>query len=221
MISLIPGEKPIIRFTPIARYQGIIPEREYPLLYGHVCPRCQNIVQAVFVAKEKFPLVKYEETRVVDGVGKLIGVRPAPGTQHPKSCYQIKLYPGLGTQITLRYHVSDPATIEGAHYRNSIGLPLEVGEVHVCSFTGLFSHREDLVLRDLYAASNAHMLFPDYYPDGFKLTDALQHSPDPSGRWAVVDAIGNGPKLLLLESYASIWWLCQDLVTAIKSHRLP
>lgn len=144
-----------IIFTPrsgFVRGKGKAPELEFPLVYGHKCPYCSNVIQALFKAPKTFSLWPYEETVLLSqgekNAGEVRKVFPDDKTKSGKSCYKIDFSPAEGGSIKIilrnhlmRHQALAERTFDGEKF-------WEQSYERPCTRAGLFSIREDLLVKD-------------------------------------------------------------------------
>ncbi len=146
-----------IQFSPRSaykcdpRYQRF----EKDLVYGHYCPTCGNVVQACFLTAKPVDLWFYEETNVISTAadekkfGNVLKIVPNQDSKFGYSQYTstvLRTPGGMAQHLTLKNHIVKYHGInETAHTSDRY---FEPGG-HTCAYTGLFSLREDLALKDL------------------------------------------------------------------------
>jgi hypothetical protein len=133
MIELIPasGERgPLIRLTPRQGFKKSHKMLEFPLQYGHRCPYCPNVINAVFCPDRQIDLFPYEETVVLSQGEKNAGeiLKVVPGHNPNEGNYNIDYVStpeGNLQRIRMKNHVVRAAAIQDRGY-NGVGVE-EVG----------------------------------------------------------------------------------------------
>lgn len=215
-----------IRFTPRDGSEKRVEPLEFPLLWGHRCGRCGNVVNALFETHTEVDLFPYEATCVLSqgekNAGEILKFVP---NKKDKGNYESTMLvtPKGGLQrLRLKNHVARLSIVQD---RPTFGSECvnEVGE-RTCPLTSIFSPREELLIKDLL------LLF------AFQTTELPQYNlpsiealiPDPNGhastdnrfRWA--RAIGRDPLPIIFVERQYLqsglnWWL----VTAMKPFLKP
>lgn len=190
-----------IYFEPRPGYtrgKGAAPSLEFPLIYGHKCPRCSNIMQALFRAPRAFSLWPYEETILLSqgekNVGEVRRTYPDDKVRFGKSCYNMdfRAPEGGSVKITLKNHMMRPIAL-AEREANGDGL-WEVGE-RPCTHTGVFSLREDLLVKDflLFSQIKEHEI-PKYNIPPIK--DLI---PEDDRTFKAIPSVGTAPPVILVE----------------------
>jgi hypothetical protein len=155
MIQLIKGENPKLYLTPRSGFRRAHRELELELVYGHTCPACQNVIQAVVKSDKLVDLHPFEETEI------LVATKDGPEVKkRVRGAYEVSLFKGANPakgslmKIRLRNHLILPNFIKNRD--NATGLE-ETGE-KPCFKTGFHNLREDLLLKDLYMSFNVSAL---------------------------------------------------------------
>lgn len=140
-----------IVFEPRPEYSKNTKELVFPLIYGHHCPYCSNVMQALFKAPRMFSLWEYEETTLLSqgskNSGEIRKVYPDNKVKKGKSCYRMDFNPveGGSVKITLKNHIMRHSAISKRTYDGEN--IWETGE-KPCTWAGIFSTREDLLVKD-------------------------------------------------------------------------
>jgi hypothetical protein len=158
MIALTgnPGGKDCrIQFSPRPRFKTSHKLIERELVYGHYCPLCMNVVQALFLTDEPVDLWPYEATNVMSmgksdaKLGTVLKVVPHAESKRGHTCYTSTVLPGSGDpgqHIVLKNHVLKYHGIENE--TNATDRFFEPGD-RTCEYTGAFALRGDLLVRDI------------------------------------------------------------------------
>ena len=144
-----------IRFTPRPGFKKTHKVIERELVYGHYCPRCLNVVQALFLTDEPVDLWPYEETHVMstskseEKAGTILKVVPnvesTPGYTNYTST-PLRTAGDRGQHMVLKNHILKYHGIEQAKHTSD--RYFEPGE-RTCEYAGAFALREDLLVRDV------------------------------------------------------------------------
>lgn len=211
-----------IQFSPRAAYRGKgIPTLEFPLVYGHTCPYCSNVIQALFKVPSEFSLWQYEETSILSqgekNSGELRKVFPDEGTKPEKSHYNMSFSPAEGGNIklVLKNHIVRHRAIAERKY-NGEGLWEPGG--HACIRAGIFSIREDLLAKDW-------LMFSKIDSGGgveiskYKLPpieELLATNQD----FRIVRAIGVAPPVILIEKQPLVYGFHYQLNNIIQPYHI-
>lgn len=196
-----------IYFEPRAgftRGKHQVPSFEYPLLYGHKCMRCSNVIQALFKAPSMFDLWPYEETVLLSqgekNAGELRKIFPDEKTRFGKSCYKMVFSPAEGgsVKITLRNHIMTHKAIVERKF-NGEGL-WETGE-RPCTHAGVFALREDLLVKDFLLFSNIE----DYELPKYNIPPIISLIPEDDKTFLTIPAVGTAPPVILVERQSMVY----------------
>lgn len=147
-----------IRFTPRDKFKRKYPILEKELIYGFRCTRCGNVILAYWRTDEPVNLWPYEETNILslseDHYGEVINIYPNENSKHGYSCYEnvtIKAGSEVGQRIRLKKHLllNEPVL------NMTTSDIFETGGEHCCEYTGWWSLRSDLMLKDILLANMA------------------------------------------------------------------
>jgi hypothetical protein len=92
-----------IRFTPRPGFKKAHKTLERELVYGHYCPRCMNVVQALFFTDEPVDLWPYEETNVMstskseEKIGTILKIVPNRESKAGYTNYTVTPLRGAGS----------------------------------------------------------------------------------------------------------------------------
>lgn len=196
-----------IYFEPrpgFTRGVGVAPSLEFPLVYGHRCPFCTNVIQALFKAPKMFNLWPYEETTLLSqgekNSGEIRKVFPDDKTRFGKSCYRVDFSPADGgsVKITLKNHILRHQAIKDRQF-NGDGL-WEPGE-KACMKAGVFSLREDLLVKDFLLFSQIQ----DAEIQQFNIPPVKDLIPDSDPHFKLVPAVGVAPPVILVERQSLVY----------------
>lgn len=196
-----------IIFSPrpgFVKGKGAAPEMEFPLVYGHRCPYCANVIQALFKAPRKFSLWPYEETSILSqgekNSGEIHSTYPDVKTWFNDSCYNIAYSPAEegSIKITLKNHIMRHA---GLHERDIKGEGLwEVGK-RPCMYAGIFSLREDLLIKDWLLFSG----LTDSEISKCKFPEVKTMIPESDANFKLIPAVGVAPPVILVERQSLLY----------------
>lgn len=184
--------------------RGRLKTMTFPLIYGHRCPHCSNVIQALFKAPNRIDLWAYEETVILSqgekNSGEVRRIFPDEKTREGKSCYRIDFCDAEGGSIklTLKNHIMRHSSIEKRQF-NGEGL-WEPGE-KPCTKIGAFALREDLLVKDF-------LLFGQMLKD-----EVIKHDiPTPQQlikeddkEFQLVPAVGVAPPVILVERQSLVY----------------
>src|SRR5271166_1643139 len=186
------------------RGRGAAPELEFPLVYGHRCPYCSNVMQALFVAPREFSLWPYEETTILSqgekNSGEIRDVYPDPKTRFGKSCYRMDFSPADGgsIKITLKNHIMLHRVIAERTYDGKN--IWEVGE-RPCTKTGIFALREDLLVKDWLLFSQ----ITEQEVVKYNIPPVRQLTPENDANFKLVPAVGVAPPVILVDRQSLVY----------------
>jgi hypothetical protein len=197
-------DKPKVAMTPRTGFRAKAKPQEFNLVYGHKCPYCGNVISACFETDKEIDLFPYEETAVLSQGEKNRGelLKTVPNQKDPKGCYRSEYF-GKGSngrqRLLMKNHIMRVAAIESRFLSNSGDHIWETGE-RPCMYAGIFSEREDLLVKDLL------LLFKFSPSDlaGYNIPKVSQLIPDPqgdseSGQFRWVPAVGTAPPVILAQ----------------------
>lgn len=184
--------------------RGAAPELEFPLIYGHRCPYCANVIQALFKAPRTFSLWPYEETTILSqgekNSGEIREIYPDPKTRFGKSCYHMDFSPAEGGSIklTLINHIMKHKVIAERTYDGKN--IWDVGE-RPCTKTGVFALREDLLIKDwlLFSQITEHEVVKYNLPP---LGDLIKADDT---NFKLVPAVGVAPPVILVDRQSLVY----------------
>lgn len=124
------------------------------LVYGHRCPTCGNVIQAMFRTEKAVSLWKYEETAYVSSsdskFGEVLRYLPGPDSKDGYSQYDVTTHrvgKNLYQHLLLRNHVLQ---YEGLNkpYKQANRHGLSGG--YPCPYVCLISRRPELIMQDIF-----------------------------------------------------------------------
>lgn len=204
MIELVDrGEKSLIRFTPRYKFRHL-PTIECDLIYGHQCPICRNVIQALYYVDQTFDLANYEETKVLSqgekNAGELLKIVPNEEDQGNYRVQDYRFSDSRSQLIVLKNHVVNWKGLSGN--RDEF---FEVGE-RCCSYTAVISLQEKNVVRDLAAVAGYSLAaYGRYNEDVSEPTiEFLANWLKTAFSWEtleikMVNAIGSSPPALMVK----------------------
>lgn len=210
-----------IYFEPRAgftRSKYMVPSLDFPLVYGHKCTKCNNVIQALFKAPKSFSLWPYEETVLLSkgekNVGDVRTVYPTDKTRFGKSCYRQDFRPADGgsVKIVLKNHILRHVALEDRDWTGD-GL-WEDGE-KPCTHTGVFSIREDLLVKDFLLFSG--MLEQDITK--YNAPTICQLIPEDDKIFKAIHAVGEAPPVILIEKQNIVFGYHHEMVNRLAPYR--
>lgn len=144
-----------IRFSARRAFRGNpkAPSIERELVYGHVCPTCNNVIQAFFLTDQPVDLWMYEETVFVsssqDRFGTELKTVPNNDSKFGYSQYTstfLRTAQGNAQHLVLKNHIVRFHGIDAIKHTSDRFF--EPGG-NVCPNTGCFSLRPKLCMQDL------------------------------------------------------------------------
>lgn len=180
------------------RGRGSAPKLDFPLIYGHRCNYCNNVIQALFKAPREFSLWPYEETKLLSqgekNAGEVRTIYPDDKTKYGKSCYRVDSNDAEGgsIKITLKNHIVRNSALVERKF-NGEGL-WEVGE-RPCTRIGIFSLREDLLIKDWLLFSQ----MDEAERSKYNLPSIKELIPESNTNFSLINAIGTAPPVILVE----------------------
>lgn len=203
-----------------------VPELEFPLIYGHKCPYCNNVIQALFKAQKTFSLWPYEETAILSqgekNSGETLKIFPDNKTKLGKSCYKMdfSFAEGGSIKLTLVNHIMLYRTIVRRDFTGA-GL-WEEGYKCVCTHTGIFSLREDLLVKDwlLFSILDPNDKILGSEIKKYKLPSSLKDIiEEDNTNYRLVPAIGMAPSVILVDSNSLVYSAEYQVRPLIESYK--
>lgn len=195
------SEDSVVRFTPRTRFKTA-PVLEQPLLSGHFCPTCGNVIQAAFFTEKPVLLELYEETRVISqgekNMGDLLKIVPNEDENGNYREHFFKTPVGNAQVITLKNHV---IRWEGGSPARRDEL-FEVGD-RCCVFSALTSPLEEDMVRDfitlgVYSWSSPELAKKSLPTHAF-LMDWVEEKARTDGNFRVLKGMGDAPPAVLIK----------------------
>lgn len=205
MIRLIEGSGKSARilFSPrvgFRRGASKVNELERTLVYGHVCPVCRNVIQALFLTDTQVNLWPYEETiEISEGketMGEVLHYWPKPDSHHGYSQYtsmRLHTTQGDAQKIVLKNHV---LKYHGIDANKNGGYTHFVSGGHMCSLTGIASHRPDLLICDLMHFYRLPDVDKNAWKNSLPPLDDFIAAGEAYGM-RTIPTIGEGPRVVL------------------------
>lgn len=209
----------MLRFSPDGSELWFIPpektqeqELSFPLVYGHYCPKCNNLVQALFMTDKRIDPKPWEEimTKQLDKDG------------HFK-----RIIPGRHERFRSRYSITtigrgNVISAELIRLADHFEMKEDVSMTPVCNFLAINSAIPEYRLNDLILA---HGLNPsqwlvqdkDYEEIKYKLVSGYPGSDI----YAFVPATGTGPELAIVSRSNQQWVLNMALGNHLKPYKSP
>jgi hypothetical protein len=175
-----------------------IGEAEYPLVYANTCPKCNNLIQAVFMTNKKVDPKPWEEifTQVLDANGKYKRIIPGR-SKRSRSRYSVTTL-GRGSIISAQL----------IRYTDHFDRKEDVNNTPICKFVALSSVIPEYRIYDMLLT---HFLDPSKYDikdsDYDSIKDRLLTNYSGTDQYAFVEAIGKGPECVLVSRTAYQWFM--------------
>jgi len=175
-----------------------VQELEFDLVYAHTCPKCNNLVQALFMTDKKINIKPWEEifTKVLDSDGKYKRIIPGRSDKF-RSRYT--------TQVIGRNGLISAQLIRFAeHFERRE----DVVNGNVCSFMSISTTIPEYRVYDMLLAHgmnpSQYKLKDTDYPD---VKESLMKSYSGQDQYAFVDAVGDGPEMVCIHRNAYMWFM--------------
>ena len=201
------------------RGRGAAPELEFPLIYGHRCPYCGNVIQALFKAPRTFSLWPYEETVLLSqgekNSGEIRKVFPDEKTKHGKTLYNMEFTPAEGGSIKLvlaNHLVKHRAMSHREVNGEGLWTP---GMEKPCTKGAIFSLREDLLVKDFLLFSQ----MVDYEITKYNTPKVSELIPENDTNFRQVPAIGMAPPVILVDRQSFIYGFHYQTRRLMTNHR--
>ena len=184
-----------------------LPELSFPLIFGHICPKCENIIQAAFLTTKLVDPKGYEElnTTIRDTHGQRKVLRTG-GNYRFKSKYET-------IPVQRGNNVSAQLIRLEEHFR----IP-DDAETCICYYMAFFSFRPDMALQQVMLHSNLN-------PSKYNLTDealndienaCIGQSYAREEFYRVHDVMGSKSDLWLRKHGAYDWVINRAVSTHLK-----
>lgn len=152
MISISQSTPHKIIFSPRKGFSSIVPQLEFPVIYAHVCPTCNNVIQALYKTPKPIDLWPYEETAVLSrgqkNAGELLKIVPGTKDSYGTTLYNRTYFNGSEPcqKISLKNHIFKFLSINYRLIGDTANM-LEKGP-KPCPFIGIFSLNPSLTVKD-------------------------------------------------------------------------
>lgn len=188
-------------------------EMEFPLVYAHTCPKCNNLVQAVFMTDKKIDPKPWEEifTKTLDSLGKFKRIIPGRNDRF-RSRYEV-------TTLGRGNHVSAELIRFTEHFDNKE----DVNTQSICNFIAVSSvipeyRVYDMLLAQFMDPAQYVVKDQDYEAVKTYLRDKYHSGPD---QYAFVPAAGKGPECVYVSRTAYQWFLAEAVGKYFKPYQPP
>lgn len=192
-------------------------EREFDLVYATTCPKCQNLVQALFITDKKIDPKPWEEifTKILDSEGHYKRIIPGRHERH-KSRYSVSLI-GRGAKISAQL----------IRFTEHFERKEDVVNAPVCNFVAISSAIPEYRIYDLLLAqyinpSNYKIEDKDYA--GIKANIMNKYTGDQ--QYAFTEAVGpggaeSGPECVFISRTAYNWFINDIICKFQKAYQNP
>jgi hypothetical protein len=207
MIQLVKGTKPKLRLTPRQGFKRTHKELELDLVYGHSCSTCSNVINVLAKSKTDIDLYPFEETGILSqgekNAGELLKVIPNDKDAQ-RSAYKKDFLVGSDPsqegllQLRLINHIVRVGAIKD---KTSEGEGIEELGERPCFKIGVFSRREDLMIKDLlllFGFQHSEFLTTYKVPKVTELFPDRAGSPDCNREFQWTPAVGEAPPVILV-----------------------
>jgi hypothetical protein len=187
-------------------------ELEFPLVYAHVCPKCNNLVQALFMTDKKIDPKPWEEifTKILDAQG------------HFK-----RIIPGRHDRFRSRYTVhtigrGSSVSAELIRFTEHFDRREDPNNQPVCGFVTISSVIPEYRVYDILLVQNmdpARYNIKDEHWEAIK--EKLLHSYSGVDQYSFVPAIGNGPECVMMSRTAYNWYMNEAVGKYFKPYTPP
>jgi hypothetical protein len=192
-------------------------EMEFPLVYATTCPKCNNLVQAVFLTNKKIDPRPWEEifTKVLDGDGKYKRIIPGRHAKH-RSRYSVTTL-GRGSTISaqmIRY------TEHFEKRDDPINTP-------VCNFVAISSMIPEYRVYDMLLAAFMNPLnYVVKDKDWPEIKERMEKKYSSYDQHAFADAVGpagaqSGPECIFVSRTAYQWFFQEVTMKYMKPYQPP
>lgn len=177
-------------------------ELEFPLIYSHTCPKCGNLVQALFMTDKRIEPRPWEEiiTKVLDAGNKYKRIIPGRHKNF-RSRYSVTTL-GRGSSISA----------ELIRFAEHFERRDNVVDSPICDYVAISSTIPEYKIYDMLLACFINPLrykvVDKDYPD---IKAKLSNKYGGYNQYAFQDAVGNGPECIFISRTAYVWFL-QDVM---------
>lgn len=187
-------------------------ELEFPLVYAHTCPKCNNLVQALFMTDKRLDPKPWEEiyTKQLDKDNKFKRIIPGRSDRF-RSRYTVQT---LGRGATV--------SAELIRFAEHFERKEDVINAPICNFVAISSVIPEYRVYDLLLAlymnpSQYKVEDKDY--EGIKERLLTKYSgPD---QYCFVPAVGNGPECAFISRTAYGWFMNEAVAKFFKPYVPP
>lgn len=187
-------------------------ELEFDLVFATTCPKCNNLVQAVFLTNKRIDPRPWEEifTKVLDSTGKYKRIIPGRHERH-KSRYSVETI-GRGSTVSAQVikfteHFERREDVVNSPICNFVAISSVIPEFRVY----------DMLLAQLMNPAQYSVKDSDY--PGIKTQLLNKYSG--ADQYAFVDAIGAGPECVFVSRTAYQWFLQEVINKFFKPYQSP
>jgi hypothetical protein len=187
-------------------------ELEFDLVYAHICPKCNNLVQALFMTNKRIDPKPWEEifTKQLDSEGKYKRIIPGRHERF-RSRYSIATL-GRGSSVSA----------ELIRFTEHFDRKEDVINTPICNFVAISSVIPEYRVYDILVNAMMDPLkfsVKDSDYEGIKHALLTQYTgPD---QYAFEDAIGKGPECVFMSRTAYQWYLQQAMGKFMKAYQNP
>lgn len=203
-------------FLPPEKSKGI-EELDVDLVYSHTCPKCNNLVQAVFLTNKKISPKPWEEilTNQLDTDGHFKRIIPGR-SERGRSRYSIT---ALGRRGTI--------SAELIRFTEHFDIKEDVANMPVCNYVAISSAIPEYLISDLVLACYMNPLqYKLEDKDWPAIKDQLINKYTGSNQYAFAPAVGpkgdnSGPECVFISRTAYQWFLQECLMSKMKPYQPP
>jgi hypothetical protein len=185
---------------------------EFDLIYAHVCPKCQNLIQALFTTNKRIEPNPWEEifTRMLDEKGNYKRIIPGRHDRF-KSRYEITT---LGRGATI--------SAELIRFKEHFDRGANPNDQPICNYMAISTVIPEYRVYDMLLAT---MLDPASYTikdaDYEHVKYKLEHSYSGHEQYAFVPAIGKGHEVVLVSRTPYRWFIQEAVSKFYKPYQQP
>jgi|SRR5665213_942652 len=187
-------------------------EKEFDLVYAHTCPKCNNLVQAVFITDKRIDPKPWEElfTKILDGNGSYKRIIPGRSSRG-RSRYSITTL-GRGATISAQM----------IRYTEHFDRKEDVLNAPVCNFVAISSVIPEYRVYDmLLCAYMDPSKFNVKDKDWPAIKDQMINKYTGYDQYAFADAVGNSPECVFVSRTAYQWFLQEVVMKYMKPYEPP
>lgn len=192
-------------------------EWEAELVYAHICPKCNNLVQAVFMTDKRIDPKPWEEifTKVLDGEGKY--KRIIPGRQERfRSRYSVVPI-GRGSSVSA----------ELIRFTEHFDRKEDVINTPICNFVAISSEIPEYRVYDMLLAAYMDPSRYNLKDENYEtVKEQLLNKYQGSDQYSFADAIGpkgsaSGPECVFMSRTSYQWFLQEVCGKYMKAYQMP